>query len=99
MKRGDRRTVQSVRFGQLDKAQKAIIRAERAITDCLLSLGIAREVIGIQPLGIFSDLDIPYSTTAGQDKMHARWDELKAERETWKNNILQALVGSDPNRE
>ena len=96
LKQGDRRAVQSVRFNQLDKAQEAIIRAERAITDCLLSLGIARDVVGFPPLGIFSGLDIPYSTKAGQDKMHARWDELKAERETWKDNILQALVNNNP---
>ena len=88
--------LKSLRDNFLAHAQEAIIRAERAITDCLLSLGIARDVVGFPPLGIFSGLDIPYSTKAGQDKMHARWDELKAERETWKDNILQALVNNNP---
>lgn len=92
LQRGERNTVQSVRFDQLDKAQEAIIWAERAIADCLLSLGIAREVIGIQPLGIFSGLDAPYSTKAGQDQMHARWGELKMRRESWEKNILQKLA-------
>ncbi len=92
LRRGERNIMPGVRFDQLDKAQKAIIRAERAITDCLLSIGVAREVVPMPQLGIFSRLDIPYSTKAGLGQMHARWDELKTEREGWKLNILQALV-------
>lgn len=92
LRRGEQNIMRSVRFDQVDKAQKAIIRAERAITDCLLSIGIGREVIAAPPLGIFSGLDIPYSTMAGQDEMHARWDRLKTERESWKLNILQELA-------
>lgn len=85
--------VRTARFSQLDKAQESIIRAERGITDCVLSIGISREVVATPPLGIFSGLDIPYSTKTGQSQMHARWDELKTKREGWKLNILQALVG------
>ena len=92
LRSGGHSTVKSARFEQVDKAQESIIRAERAITDCLLSYGVARHVIGIPPLGMFSGLDIPYSTKAEQGQMYTRWDELTTERESWKQDILQKLV-------
>jgi hypothetical protein len=89
--RGEKNPVKSMRFGQLDEAQRAIIRSERAITDCLVYMSVARDVIGIPPLGIFSGLDYPYSTPEGQEQMHKRWTELKEEREGWKDDILDML--------
>lgn len=91
LQKGEKNPVKSIHFGQVDEAQKAIIRSERAITDCLVYMSVAREVIGIPPLGMFSGLDHPYSTPEGQQRMYKRWDELKEQREGWKNDILDIL--------
>jgi hypothetical protein len=93
LKHGRPMTMQSVRFDELDRAQEAIIRAERAITDCLLNYRIARDVIGIPPLGIFSGLDAPYSTNDAENAMRARWDQLETQREGWKDGIWERLTG------
>ncbi|MGH9622143.1 MAG: hypothetical protein ACRD45_20865 [Bryobacteraceae bacterium] len=93
LKHGRPTTMQSVRFDQLDRAQEAVIRAERAITDCLLNYRIARNVIGIPPLGIFSGLDAPYSTNEAENAMHACWDQLETQREGWKDGIWKRLTG------
>ena len=93
LKHGRPTTMQSVRFDELDRAQEAIIRAERAITDGLLNYRIARNVIGMPPLGIFSDLDAPYSTNDAENAMRARWDQLETQREGWKDGIWERLTG------
>ena len=72
-----------VLLSDIEKAQRAIVRVERAITDDILFIGVAREVVAMQPLGFLSALDAPYVTTETIAKMDAHWDELKAERETW----------------
>jgi hypothetical protein len=80
-----------VKFWQIDELQRAIIRIERALTDCILSIRIGRDVVPLKPLGIFSVLDLPYAPGA-QDLMHKRWDELEDERNAWKNGILEDLA-------
>jgi len=72
-----------VLLSDIEKAQRAIVRVERAITDDILFIGVAREVVAMQPLGFLSALDEPYVTAETIAKMDAHWDELKAERETW----------------
>jgi hypothetical protein len=97
LKRGERTIMQTARFRELDRAQEAIIRAERAITDCLLNYRISRDVVPMPPLGQFSGLDVPYSTREGQEWMWARWNELEKERESWKEGLLEKLIGDCPN--
>lgn len=81
-----------MKFSQIDELQRAIIRVERALTDCILSIRIGREVCPLRPLGIFSDLDLPYAPPKAPDLMHRRWEELEDERNNWKLGILEDLV-------
>ncbi len=82
-----------VKFSQIDELQRAIIRVERALTDYILSIRISRDVVPLQPLGIFSGLDLPYAPPGAQNSMHKRWDELEIERNSWKHGILEDLAG------
>jgi hypothetical protein len=72
-----------VLLSDIEKAQKAIVRVERAITDDILYIGVTREVVAMQPLGFLHGLDATYVTTEMIAKMDAHWDELKAERNSW----------------
>lgn len=72
-----------VLLSDIANAQKAIVRVERAITDDVLFIGVARDVVGMQPLGFLKGLDAPYVSTETIAKMDAHWDELEAERNTW----------------
>jgi hypothetical protein len=76
-------TLSGFPLGDIEKAQRAIVRVERAITDDILFIGVAREVVAMQPLGFLHGLDAPYVTTEMIAKMNTHWDELKAERNTW----------------
>lgn len=80
-----------MKFSQFDELQRAIIRVERALTDCILSIRIGRNVVPIRPLGIFSRLDLPYAQAGSEDTMHQRWDELEEDRNAWKSGILEEL--------
>jgi hypothetical protein len=80
-----------VRFSQIDELQRSIVRVERTLTDCILSIRVARDVAPIQPLGIFSGLEVPYATPAAKEAMHKRWDELVMDRNSWKLNVLSDL--------
>ncbi|MBB6144310.1 hypothetical protein HNQ77_002262 [Silvibacterium bohemicum] len=83
---------QGVRFVELDEAQRAIIRVERAITDLILARRIAREVVPMPPLGMFSTLNLVYATKEAEIQMYDRWDELAEERNGWKSGVLDELV-------
>jgi hypothetical protein len=72
-----------VLLSDIEKAQRAIIRVERAITDDILYIGVSRQVVAMQPLGFLHGLDAPYVPTEMIAKMNAHWDELEAERNTW----------------
>lgn len=72
-----------VLLSDIEEAHKAIVRVERAITDDILFIGVAREVVAMQPLGFLNGTDAPYVNTETIAKMDAHWDELKAERNTW----------------
>jgi hypothetical protein len=78
-----------VKLSQIDEVQRAIVRVERALTDYVLSIRMGREVVPIRPLGIFSGLDLPYCSSVAQDSMHRLWDELSAQRNAWKQGVLQ----------
>lgn len=83
-----------MKFSQIDELQRAIIRVERALTDYILSIRICRDVVPLEPLGIFSGLDLPYAPPGAKDLMHNRWDELEEERNAWKHGILEELAQS-----
>jgi hypothetical protein len=83
---------QGVRFVELDEAQRALIRVERAITDLVLARRIAREVVPMPPLGLFAKLDLVYATKDAENQMYNRWDELSEERNKWRQGILEELV-------
>ncbi len=74
-----------VLLSDIEKAQRAIVRVERTITDDILFRGIARDVVAMQPLGFLSSLDAPYVTSEAVAKMDAHWDELASERNSWSN--------------
>src|ERR1017187_2995673 len=78
-----------VKLSQIDEAQRAIVRVERALTDYVFSIRMGREVVPLRPLGIFSGLALPYCSSVAQDSMHRLWDELSARRNAWKQGVLQ----------
>jgi len=45
-------------FADIEKAQRAIVRVERAITDDILFIGVAREVVAMEPLGFLNALGV-----------------------------------------
>jgi hypothetical protein len=87
---------EGVRFTELDEAQRAIIRVERAVTDLILARRIAREVVPMPPLGLFAKLDLAYATKDAENQMYTRWDELSDERNKWKQGLLEELVPVEP---
>ena len=80
-----------VGFSQIDELQRAIVRVERALTECILSIRVARDVAPMQPLGIFSGLDLPYAAPEAKEAMYKRWDELAADRNSWNLAVLNDL--------
>jgi hypothetical protein len=80
-----------ISLADVDNVQRALVRVERAITDLLLFVGIAREVIPMPPLGLFKGLDEPYTTGDMIQKMEERWDELVTERNQWSKGIADDL--------
>lgn len=67
--------------------QQAITRVERALTDEILFVAIAREVVPMPPLGLFKGLDNPYATAQAIETMYQRWKEFTAERNKWASGI------------
>ena len=92
LKHGRLQTMQPVRFDALDKAQAAIIRAERAIIDCLLNYRVARNVIPYPPLGMFSGLNVLSSSVTAEAAMQAHWEHLAEERDAWTKAICSHLA-------
>jgi hypothetical protein len=80
-----------ISFVDVDNVQRALVRVERAITDFLLFVGIARDVVPMPPLGLLKGLDAPYTTGDMIQKMEDRWDELVTERNQWSNGIAEDL--------
>lgn len=80
-----------VLLSDIENAQRAIVRVERAITDDILFIGTSREVVALQPLGFLNGLDAPYVTAEMIGKMDTHWDELKAVRNTWREGYESDL--------
>jgi hypothetical protein len=87
---------EGVRFVELDEAQRAIIRVERAVTDLILARRIDRDVVPMPPLGLFAKLDLVYATKDAGNQMYVKWDELSDERNKWKQGLLEELVPIGP---
>jgi hypothetical protein len=83
-----------VKLSQIDDLQRAIVRVERALTDHVLSIRIARDVVPSAPLGVFRGLDLPYSPPQTDLSMHRRWNELSDERNQWKDDVLRDLTST-----
>jgi hypothetical protein len=76
---------EGITFEVIDRIHRAIIRAERAITDDILFIDTSRDVVPIlDPSGFLIGLDSPYAGGNLAEIMYQRWDELKKQREVWK---------------
>jgi hypothetical protein len=80
-----------VKLSVIDELQRAIIRVERSLMDYILSIRVERDVVPVQPLGIFAGLDLPYAPPGAGDSMDKCWRDLKTDRNSWKHGILQDL--------
>ncbi|MGA2103280.1 MAG: hypothetical protein ABSG34_19370 [Candidatus Sulfotelmatobacter sp.] len=87
-------TFNGVSFSQIDELQRAIVRVVHALIDDILSIRIARPIVPYPPLGIFRGLDLPYSPSDAEAKMHQRWGDLSEERNGWNTGILQEVTSS-----
>ncbi len=96
----DERSRQSLRYegvqlAEIDEAQKAIVRVERAIVDVILAYEVYRDVIPLPPLGMFNGLEKSYTSPGGPQVMYTRWQELDRERNGWSHGIVRSLTAHD----
>jgi hypothetical protein len=76
----------------VDEVQRAFVRVERAITDLLLFIAIARQVVPMPPLGMFKGLEHPYASAEAIKNMDTMWDQLAEERNQWATGIEQHIL-------
>jgi hypothetical protein len=69
-----------INLAEVAQVHRAIIRVERAITDQLLFIGVARDVVPMPPLGLLKGLDSPHVSADSIASMHEHWDQLADER-------------------
>ena len=86
-------TYSGVSLKDIEAAQKAIIAVEQAITDDILCMGVLRNVVAMTPLGFLKGHDAVYVPKEAIAEMRARWDELKEQRNTWRNAHRTELYG------
>lgn len=80
-----------IKLTDVDEVQRAFVRVERAITDLLLFIAIARQVVPMPPLGMLNGLEHPYASTEAIKKMDTIWDQLAEERNQWAKGIEQHI--------
>jgi len=80
-----------IKLADIAEIHRTIIRVERAITDQLLFIGVARDVVPMPPLGLMQGLDSPYVSTDSIAKMQEHWDQLTDERNKWSVGIGDEL--------
>jgi len=80
-----------IKLDDVASAQRAVIRVERAITDEILFVAEAREVVPMPPLGLFQKLQFPYSPLESIPEMEKMWDLLTNERNKWRIGISKEL--------
>jgi hypothetical protein len=83
-----------IKLADVAAAQRAIIRVERAITDEILFVAEAREVVPMPPLGLFQKLQFPYCLADSITEMDKMWDGLTKERNQWRYGISEELAAS-----
>jgi hypothetical protein len=76
-----------VLFTDIQAVHRAIVRVERAITDKLLFIAVARDVVPMPPLGLLNGLDSPFVSATLLPGMEKRWEELADERNKWSRGI------------
>lgn len=81
-----------IKLSDVDEVQRAFVRVERAITDLLLFIAIGRQVVPMQPLGMFKGLEHPYASVESIKNMEKIWDQLEEERNRWANEIEKDIV-------
>jgi len=69
----------------IEAIQRAIVSVESAITDDILCMGIARNVVAMEPLGFLQGLDRVYVPTETISEMDAHWEQLRKDRDSWRN--------------
>jgi hypothetical protein len=80
-----------IKLADVEEVHRAIVRVERAITDQLLFIGVARDVVPMPPLGLFKGLDSPYVSADSIPRMYEHWDQLADERNKWPKGIRDEL--------
>lgn len=80
-----------IKLADVDEVQRAFVRVERAITDLLLFIAIARQVVPMPPLGMLNGLEHPYASTEAIKKMDTIWDQLAEERNQWAKGLEQHI--------
>jgi hypothetical protein len=78
-------------LADISAIQRAIIRVERAITDELLFVAEARDVVPMPPLGLFQGLDNPVVQKDAIKNLYERWKQISAERNKWSQGIADDL--------
>jgi hypothetical protein len=81
-----------IKLSDVDEVQRAFVRVERAITDLLLFIAIARQVVPMRPLGMFKGLEHPYASAESIQNMDKIWDQLEEERNSWAKGIQQDIL-------
>jgi hypothetical protein len=74
------------------EVHRAFVRVERVITDLLLFIAIARQVVPMPPLGMFKGLEHPYASAESIKNMDKIWDQLAEERDEWAKGIEQEIM-------
>jgi hypothetical protein len=59
-----------IKLTDADEVQRAFVRVERAITDLLLFIAIARQVVPMPPLWLLNGLEHPYALTEAIKRMN-----------------------------
>jgi hypothetical protein len=81
-----------IKLVDIAEIHRALVRVERAITDQILFIAVARDVVPLPPLGLLKGLDNPYVLSNSIEKMYQRWDELSDERNKWSRGIAEDLT-------
>jgi hypothetical protein len=81
-----------IKLADVDEVQRGFVRVERAITDSILFIAIARQVAPMRPLGMFKGLEQPYASAASVKNMDTVWDQLDEKRNSWAKGIEQEFV-------